>query len=107
MTLGTPKSPLAEATLRNDQEPVELLVEWKADVNKAARGDEYPLVRAIKQQRTNMVQCLLELRADPTVKTFPQTRHRAATPAWVGHTVRQLTVPGTAVARLIEEAEET
>ena len=46
-----PRSPLAEATLRNDQEAVELLAEWKANVNMAARGDEYPLVIAVKQQR--------------------------------------------------------
>ena len=99
-----PKSPLAEATLRNDQDAVDLLISWKANVNIAARGEDYPLIIAVKQQRAHMVQALLEARADPTVRSFVQTRRRVEVFSWAGLTAQQLTYPGTVVARLIEDA---
>ena len=99
-----PKSPLAEATLRSDQDAVELLISWKANVNITARGADYPLIIAIKHQRANMVQALLDARADPTVRSFVQTRSRVEVFSWTGLTAQQLTYPGTVVASLIETA---
>ena len=99
-----PKSPAAEAALRNDEKAVELLVHWTGDLNLQVRGSYLPLLTAMKQQRTTMVQCLLALRADPTVKSYPSTRQRLPAPRWVGLTVQQLTTPGSALAHLIEDA---
>ena len=59
-----PKSPLNEAVLRNN---VAKVVRWRANVNLQARWNDLPLVFAVKQQRPEMVCCLLELRANPTV----------------------------------------
>ena len=41
------------------------------------------------------------------VVSCTQTRQRVAVSTWRGLTVRQLTYPGTAVARLIEEARRS
>ena len=66
-----PKSPLNEAVLRNNVATVQLLVEWRANVNLQARGNDLPLVFAVKQQRPEMVRCLLDLsRANPTVRCY-------------------------------------
>ena len=58
-----PKSPLNEAVLRNNVATVQLLVEWRANVNLQARGNDLPVVFAVEQQRPEMVRCLLDLRA--------------------------------------------
>ena len=57
-----PKSPLNEAVLRNSLATVRLLVGWRANVNLQARGNDLPLSCAVRQQRPEMVKCLLELR---------------------------------------------
>lgn len=102
-----PKSPLAEAALRNYEQAVQLMVPWKGDVNLQARGSDLPLVTAVKQKRTTMVKCLLDLRADPTVTCYANTRHRGTAPAWGVLSVQQLTTPGSSLARIIEEAVST
>ena len=84
--------PLVEAALRNDLEAVELLVEGRADIKVAARGDDFPLVIAIKQGRiqyTLLVRRLLELRADPTVRSYLQTHHWVERSTWTGWSVQQ------------------
>ena len=67
-----PKSPLNEAVLRNNVATVQLLVEWRANVNLQARGNDLPLVFAIKQQRPAMVKCLLDIRANPPLGATPR-----------------------------------
>ena len=99
------KSPLVEATLRSDHDAVELLISWKANINITAKGADYPLIIAIKQQQAHIVRTLLEARADPTVRSYVQTRTRVQVSSWsVLNGAVQLTYPGTAVARLVEIA---
>ena len=50
-----PKSPLNEAVLRNSVATVKLLVGGRANVNLQARGNDLPLIFAVKQQRPEMV----------------------------------------------------
>ena len=99
-----PKSPLSEATLRNDQEAVKLLLAHRAAINETARGDHFPLITAVKQQRTHMVRYHLEQRADPTVKDYVPTRYPARQPVWVGRTAGEIAEPDTEIARLLQEA---
>ena len=47
--------------VRNNVATVQLLVGWRANVNLQARGNDLPLVFAVKQQRPEMVRCLLDL----------------------------------------------
>ena len=98
-----PKSPLNEAVLRNSLATVRLLVGWRANVNLQARGNDLPLVFAVKQQRPEMVKCLLELRANPTVTCYSPTNDRPGA-RWVPITVKELTEPDTDIAHLIEHA---
>ena len=53
-----PKPPLLEAARRNDLPTIRVLVSWRANVNLQARGNEMPLVFAVKHQRPEMVKCL-------------------------------------------------
>ena len=101
--LVTRPSRLIEAALRNDLPTIQLLVTWRANVNLQARGSELPLVFAVKQQRPEMVKCLLELRANPTVSCY--SSHNAHPRArWVRRTVKQLTEPGTDIAQRIDHS---
>ena len=52
-----PKSPLNEAILRNNVDTVQLLVDWRANVNLQARGNDLPLFFAVKQQRRTSKVC--------------------------------------------------
>ena len=99
-----PRVPLIEATKRCDQEAIQLLVSHRADVNRTTRGEDYPLIIAIKHHQATIVQCLLECRADPTVRTYYNTQQRTGIAVWSGLSAQQLTYPGTTVARLIEDA---
>ena len=67
-----PKPPLIEAALRNDLPTIRLLVAWRANVKLQARGNELPLVFAVKHHRPDMVKCLLELRANPDTQLLFQ-----------------------------------
>ena len=98
-----PKSPLNEAVLRNNLAMVRLLVGWRANVNLQARGNDLPLSCAVRQQRPEMVRCLLELRANPTVTCYSPTNARSGT-RWVLITVKELTEPDSEIAHLIEHA---
>ena len=98
-----PKSPLNEAVLRNSVSTVKLLVGGRANVNLQARGNDLPLIFAVKQQRPEMVKCLLELRADPTVSCYSPTNDHPRV-RWVPITVKELTEPGTDIAHFIEHA---
>ena len=62
-----------EAVLRNNLVMVKLLVGGRANVNLQARGSDVPLIYAVRQQRTEMVKCLLEFRANPTVTCYTPT----------------------------------
>ena len=79
------------------------MVGWRANVNLQARGNDLPLVFAVKQQRPEMVKCLLELRANPTVTCYSPANDRPRA-RWVPITVKELTEPDTDIARLIEHA---
>ena len=98
-----PKPPLIEAALRNDLPIIRLLVAWRANVNLQARGNELPLVFAVKHHRPDMVKCLLELRANPTLSCYS---HVNALPSarWMRTTVNQITEPGTDIAQIIDNA---
>ena len=98
-----PKSPLNEAVLRNNLAMVRLLVGWRANVNLQARGNDLPLSCAVRQQRPEMVRCLLELRANPTVTCYSPTNARSGT-RWVLIPVKELTEPDSEIAHLIEHA---
>ena len=98
-----PKPPLLEAALRNDLPTIRLLVAGRANVNLQARGNELPLVFAVKQQRPDMVRCLLELRANPTLSCYSNVNDPPGA-RWKQTTVRQITVPGTDIAQTIENA---
>ena len=98
-----PKSPLNEAVLRNSLGMVKLLVGGRANVNLQARGNDMPLTCAVRQQRTEMVKCLLELRANPTVTCYTPTNDRSR-PRWVGTTLKELAEPESEIANLIEHA---
>ena len=98
-----PKSPLNEAVLRNSFVMVKLLVGGRANVNLQARGNDLPLTCAVRQQRPEMVKCLLELRANPTVTCYPPTNARSRT-RWVCITVKELVEPESEIATLIEHA---
>ena len=98
-----PKSPLIEAALRNDLPTIQLLVVWRADVNLQARGSPLPLVFAVKQQRLDMVKCLLDLRANPTVSCYSPLRDHPRA-RWTRITVKQLTTPDTDIAQLIDQS---
>ena len=92
-----------EGALRNDLPTIQLLVAWRADVNLQARGSDLPLVFAVKQQRPEMVKCLLDLRANPTVSCYSPLRDHPRA-RWVRRTVKQLTEPGTDIAQLIDHS---
>ena len=94
-----PKSPLHEAVLRNNLDIVKLLVGGRANVNLQARGSEVPLVSAVRQQRTEMVQCLLECRANPTAMCFTPAR-----PRWIGISIKELAEPDSEIANILEHA---
>ena len=98
-----PKSPLNEAVLRNSLVMVKLLVGGRANVNLQARGNDLPLTCAVRQQRPEMVKCLLELRANPTVTCYTPTNARSGT-RWVCTTVKELAEPESEIANLIEHA---
>ena len=98
-----PKSPLNEAVLRNSLFMVKLLVGGRANVNLQVRGTDLPLTYAVRQQRTEMVKCLLELRANPTITCYTPTNARSGT-RWVGTTVKELAEPESEIANLIEHA---
>ena len=98
-----PKSPLNEAVLRNNLVMVKLLVGGRANVNLQARGSDVPLTSAVRQQRTEMVKCLLEFRANPTVTSYTPTRDRSR-PRWVGISLKELAEPDSEIANLIEHA---
>ena len=98
-----PKSPLNEAVLRNSVATVRLLIEGRANCNLQARGHDMPLVFAVKQHRSEMVRCLLELRANPMVTFYsPANDHPRA--RYVPITVKELTEPDSDIAHLIEHA---
>ena len=94
-----PKSPLNEAVLRNNLVMVRLLVGGRANVNLQARGSDVPLVYAVRQQRTDMVKCLLECRANPTAKFYTPAR-----PRWVGISIKELAEPDPEIANILEHA---
>ena len=98
-----PKSPLNEAILRNSLVMVKLLVGGRAKVNLQARGSDVPLTTAVRQQRTEMVKCLVELRANPTVTCYTPTRE-GSRPRWVGTSLKELAEPDSEIANLIEHA---
>ena len=98
-----PKSPLNEAVLRNSLFMVKLLVGGRANVNLQARGADLPLTYAVRQQRLEMVRCLLELRANPTVACYTPTNDRSR-PRWVGTTLKELAAPDSEIVNLIEHA---
>ena len=98
-----PKSPLNEAVLRNSLATVRLLAGWRANVNLQARGNDLPLACAVRQQRPEMVKCLLELRANPMVTCYSPTNARPGT-RWVLTPVKELTEPDSEIAYLIEHA---
>ena len=98
-----PKSPLNEAVLRNSVATVRLLIEGRANANLQARGHDMPLVFAVKQHRSEMIRCLLELRANPTVTFYsPANDHPRA--RYVPITVKELAEPDSDIAHLIEHA---
>ena len=98
-----PKPPLLEAALRNDLPTIRLLVAWRANVNLQARGNELPLVFAIKHQRPDMVKCLLELRANPTLSCYSNV-NALPRARWKQTTLNQITEPGTEMAQIIKHA---
>ena len=98
-----PKSPLIEAALRNDISTIQKLAAWRADVNFQAHGSDLPLVFAVKTQKFEMVKCLLDLRANPTVSCYSSgNAHPRA--RWTRITVQQLTTSGTDIAQLIDQS---
>ena len=97
-----PKSPLIEAALRNDLSTIQLLVAWRADVNLQARGSDLPLVFAVKTQKLDMVKCLLDPKANPTVSCYSPGTTAHSRGRWTRITVQQLTTPGTDIAHLID-----
>ena len=98
-----PKSPLNEAVLRNSLSMVRMLVGWRANVNLQARGSDLPLTCAVRQQRPEMVKCLLDFRANPTVTCYTPANARSGT-RWAGTTVKELAEPESEIANLIEYA---
>ena len=88
-----------EAVLRNNLDMVKLLVGGRANVNLQARGSDVPLVYAVRQQRTEMVKCLLDCRANPTAMCYTSAR-----PRWVGISIKDLTEPNSEIASIIEHA---
>ena len=58
---------------------------------------------AVRDEQTALVSKLLELRADPTVKSLARTDSRQEHFAWVGSSVYSLARAGTATARLLSE----
>ena len=94
---------LNEAVLRNSLVMVKILVGGRANVNLQARGNDLPLTCAVRQQRPEMVKCLLELRANPTVTCYTPTNARSGT-RWVCTTVKELAEPESEIANLIEHA---
>ena len=76
---------------------VRLLVGWRANVNLQARANDLPLSCAVRQQRPEMVRCLLELRANPTVTCYSPTNARSVT-RWVRITVKELAEPASEIA---------
>ena len=98
-----PKSHLNEAVLRNSLSMVKMLVGWRANVNLQARGNDLPLTCAVRQQRPEMVKCLLEFRANPTVTCYTPTNARSGT-RWACTTLKELAEPESEIAKLIEHA---
>ena len=98
-----PKSPLNEAVLRNNLGMVKLLVGGRANVNLQARGSDVPITYAVRQQRTEMVKCLLEFRANPTVTCYTPTSDRSR-PRWLGISLKELAEPDSEIAILLEQA---
>ena len=90
--------------MRNDSSTIQLLVAWRADVNLQARGNDLPLVFAVKRQRSELVKCLLDLGANPTVRSHSTARTPPSRGRWAGLAVQQFTTPGTEIARPIEES---
>ena len=84
--------------MRNNLSTIQLLVAWRADVNLQARGNDLPIVVAVKQQRIDLVQRLLDLRANPTAKIHTAAAHVPLRNRWAGVTLQQLTTPGTDIA---------
>ena len=97
-----PKSPLIEAALRNDISTIQKLAAWRADVNFQAHGSDLPLVFAVKTQKFEMVKCLLDLRANPTVNYYSPGTTAHPRGRWTRIIVQQLSTPGTDIAHLID-----
>ena len=93
---------MVEAVRRRDHLAIEILIKGRADLNLQARGSDLPLVLAVKQQSLEVVDSLLNLRANPTVVSYPTDRQ--TTPRWVGLSVLELTTPGSEIARLVSTA---
>ena len=67
------RSPLHSAAEQSDREIVQVLLDWKLDINAKCRNDQTSLHLALQEQKSNYfdtIQLLLEYGADPNARKF-------------------------------------